>query len=135
MANLIPVGCKCFITLDCCHIGSGLDLKYTIKSAKTNNINFIEDQKCTKTNGTVVVLSGCADNQKSVDIASNYGISSGVLTNALINTWSLYSSTTIPLDKLLYNINNYMIKNNFLQKPQISFGNNKINFCDNFDLN
>ena len=32
LADKIPEGCKCFVVLDCCHSGTGIDLKYKINA-------------------------------------------------------------------------------------------------------
>ena len=65
--NLKP-DVKLFVLFDSCHSGSMLDLKYTYSdSVFTNNPNVLE------TVGQVFMISGCRDDQTSLDTVINTG--------------------------------------------------------------
>jgi hypothetical protein len=133
LANKIPKGCKCFIVLDCCHSGSGLDLRYNMNCPAYGTIVINQDNKQTATNGSVILLSGCTDTQTSADTVNTVGQPSGALTNALLDIWNTYG-VNIKLKHLLWNIRKLLKQRGYTQIPQLSCGNN-LNIDSIFDLN
>jgi len=116
LANRIPVGCKCFVTFDCCNSGTVCDLRYTYNNINNNTLSFSEDKMYEKTNGQIIFLSACSDNQ-----AAKEEKSSGAFTNALIHTWNTYG-VDIKLKYLLWDIGQYLLENGYRQTPQLSSG-------------
>ena len=133
LANKIPKGCKCFIVLDCCHSGSGLDLRFNIQCPSYGKLIVSHDYKYQKTNGSVIFLSGCMDSQISEDTVNEKGQPSGALTNALIDVWNAHGMN-IKFKYLLWNIRKLLKQRGYTQIPQLSCGNN-LNIDSIFDLN
>ena len=132
LANKIPKGCKCFVVLDCCHSGTGLDLKYNMNSPIYGTI-VINKTNQKPTNGSIILLSGCNDVQTSADTVNETGLPSGALTNALLDIWNTYG-VNIKLKHLLWNIRKLLQERGYTQIPQLSCGNN-LNIDSIFDLN
>jgi len=132
LANKIPVGCKCFVVLDCCHSGSGLDLRFNINAPNYGTVTITQNDKCSKTNGSVIFLSGCEDTQTSADTVNKKGLPSGALTNALIDTWNTYG-IDIKFKYLLWDIRKILKTQGYTQIPQLNCGNN-IDINDVFNL-
>jgi len=132
LVNKIPTGCKCFAVLDCCHSGSALDLRYLISAPEYGKINISQDTNYPSTNGSVIFLSGCDDNQTAADTVDSKNIPSGALTNALLEVWNQYG-TNIKFKYLLWDIRDVLKKNGYSQIPQMSCSNN-INIGDEFRL-
>jgi len=54
--------------LDCCHSGSAMDLAYCLYSNnRGTNMAMVKDGNYPRTNGKVVMISGCKDSQTSAD--------------------------------------------------------------------
>ena len=92
MVQLLPKGVKLFSLLDSCNSGSAFDLKYIVKETKppTSNVytySFTESKKYAITKADVCMLSGCRDDQYSVDTVVN-NIPTGALTQAFITVLS-----------------------------------------------
>ena len=133
LANKIPTGCKCFAVLDCCHSGSGLDLRFNIQCPSYGKLIISQDSKYQKTNGSVIFLSGCMDSQTSDDTVNHKGEPSGALTNALIDVWNTYGMN-IKFKFLLWDIRKLLKEREYEQIPQISCGNS-LDINDTFGLN
>lgn len=95
----IPLGVKFICITDCCHSGSMLDLKFNLKSQckpKSSVVSktyipqeWTDDftvhlEKSQETIGTVIMLSGCQDQEVSSDISVN-GVGQGAFTMCLLN--------------------------------------------------
>jgi hypothetical protein len=133
LVNKIPKGCKCFVILDCCHSGSGLDLRYNMQCPAYGSVTISQNDKQQKTEGSVILLSGCMDTQTSADTVNTKGQASGALTNALIDVWDKYG-TNIKLKHLLWNLRKLLKERGYEQIPQLSCGNNlDINTVFNLD--
>lgn len=120
LANRIPAGSKCFVVLDCCHSGSAVDLRYYLRVPANNQLLLEENKKYTKTQGQVLFLSGCQDNQYAADTANN-SIPCGALTWALLETWKQYG-TGIKLKYIMWDILTFLRKRGYSQTPQLSMG-------------
>jgi hypothetical protein len=132
LVNKIPTGCKGFAVLDCCHSGSALDLRYLISAPEYGKINISQNTKYPKANGSVIFLSGCADNQVAADTVDSKNVPSGALTNALLEVWNQYGMN-IKFKYLLWDVRDVLKKKGYNQIPQMSCSNN-INIGDEFRL-
>lgn len=70
---------------DCCHSGTGMDLKYELFDRGGTSYRFIEAAAGSTTPGQVILMSGCRDDQTSAESADPGGAGSrGALTVALV---------------------------------------------------
>jgi hypothetical protein len=132
LANKIPKGSKCFAVLDCCHSGSGLDLRVNIQCPSYGKL-IVSQENYERTNGSVIFLSGCMDSQTSEESMDSKGELSGALTNALIEVWNTYGMN-IKFKHLLWDIRKILSERKYEQIPQISCGNT-LDIKDIFSLN
>jgi len=103
---------KIICIFDCCHSGTILDLNYCYTNGK-KRIN-----KNKNIRGNICCISGCLDNEKSVETYINNKIS-GVMTNYLLKSLETYNYD-ITFTALVKCINNELKKNNFQQNCQLS---------------
>ena len=128
LVNKLPTETKCFAVLDSCHSGSGFDLRYNINAPVAGQLIITQDEKYQKTNnGSVIFLSGCADNQTSADTINSAKQPTGALTNALLDTWKTYG-TDIKFKHLLWDVRVLLKTRGYSQIPQLSSSNS-------FDVN
>jgi hypothetical protein len=107
-----------FAMFDSCHSGSILDLRYQYFHDNENNEKI--DPHSLDTPGQVILLSGCKDNQTSIDayIGKKFD---GVLTWAFVETLSIGDGKGT-WDGLLKQIRKIMTDNKMEQIPQLSSG-------------
>lgn len=105
---------------DCCHSGSILDLKYQYLDT-TQNDNLVINESYNETNGNVIMISGCQDNQTSADAKINNEYQ-GALTNALLNI--LNKNSNISWNLLIKKMRSLLKESKFEQIPQLSSGKN-----------
>ena len=132
LVNKIPRGGKGFVVLDCCHSGSALDLRYMISAPEYGKLNINQDDKYPSTNGSVIFLSGCNDNQTAADTVDSKNIPTGALSNALLEVWNQYGMN-IKFKYLLWDVRAVLKRNGYSQIPQMSCSSN-INISDEFRL-
>jgi len=132
LVNKIPTGGKAFVVLDCCHSGSGLDLRYMISAPQYGNIIINQNDKYPSTNGSVIFLSGCNDNQTSADTVNSKNMPTGALTNSLLEVWNQYGMN-IKFKYLLWDVRAILKRDGYSQIPQMSCSSN-INISDEFRL-
>ena len=85
LVSRVPRGATCYCVLDCCHAGTCLDLKYGYKPISATELVVSENARYARGNGTVVLLSGCTDNQTSSESWDATTMSPcGALTEALL---------------------------------------------------
>ena len=121
LAVLVPVGCKLFVVLDCCHSGTAVDLHCDWQAVSQTALSFTQNQKYLKTAGTVVFMSGCQDVQTAADTVNAAGRPCGALTMALLDTWKAYGPA-IKLKYLLWDVRKYLRERGYSQIPQLSTG-------------
>jgi uncharacterized caspase-like protein len=121
LAAKVPAGSKCFVVLDCCHSGSAVDLRCLWKAPAQNSLSYTEDKKYAKTAGTVVFLSGCADNDTAADTVDAAGRPCGAMTDALLTVWRQYGPA-IKFKYLLWDIRALLKARRYWQVPQLSTG-------------
>jgi len=103
-----------FSMFDSCRSGTMLDLKYALD----NNLITVINETSKETKSNVILLSGCLDNQVSIDanIKNSYN---GALSYAFVNT--VRNNPTLTWNELLTKLKNVLIKYEMI--PQISSGN------------
>jgi len=133
LANKIPAGSKCFVVLDCCHSGSGLDLRFNVQCPSYGKLTISQETKYEKTKGSVIFLSGCMDTQTSADTVNHKNEPTGALTNALLDVWNTYGMN-IQFKHLLWDIRKILKERQYEQIPQLSCGSS-LDINDIFSLN
>lgn len=109
-----------FCVLDCCHSGSGLDLKYNIfERVGSRQVVLVEDKKETPTRGNCIMLSGCLDNQTSADTYEE-GQSQGAMTYGFLKALAEPSIKTY--EELIVGIRAILKTKNYSQIPSLSSG-------------
>lgn len=121
LAARLPAGCKCFVVLDACHSGTGVDLRYRWEAPRAGTLAYSEDAKYEKTAGDIVFLSACMDKEYAADTVDNTQRPTGALTWALLDTWRSYGRA-IKTKYLLWDIRAFLKKNGYPQIPQLSTG-------------
>jgi hypothetical protein len=121
LALRLPAGCKCFATLDACHSGTGVDLRYRWNAPAQNSLAYSEDAKYGKTAGDIVFLSACMDTEYAADTVDNTERPAGALTWALLDVWRAYGRA-IKTKHLLWDVRAFLKKNGYPQVPQLSTG-------------
>lgn len=110
-----------YITLDCCHSGTGWDLPYLFRTYRNrlyrwrmgNNMN----------NNNIYMLSGSRDYQTAADYYNKEYINSmGAFTNALIECLR-FNNHNVSLIKLNTDINLYLRTKNFSQLSELTSSN------------
>ncbi|CAH6419016.1 Caspase [uncultured virus] len=138
LANKVPANNKLVAVIDACHSESSFDLLWTVKSnmilGKRNKVSSIGEGfpslgklsltktgKYLPTEGEVIMLSGCRDNETSADVQIE-GKGQGALTYSLVKILE-NSKYDITYNELLTKVRSF-IKTNHLstQIPCLSFG-------------
>lgn len=120
----MPSKVNVFMVMDACHSGTVCDLKYNYTSGNniSNNIKY-KDTRC-----NVIMISGCKDEQVSMD-AFIEGSYQGAMTNSFLV--ALNNSSTYK--ELISHMRTRLLRGEFIQIPQLSSGrhfniNQKIKF-------
>lgn len=109
-----------FSLFDCCHSGTILDLKFNYLDGNNNDIQTINNL-VQETKGKIIMISGCKDNQVSMDSVIN-NQNTGALTYAFLQTLKNYNNENIKCKILLDSIRYILKENNYEQIPQLSSG-------------
>jgi hypothetical protein len=124
LISKIPKGVKLFCIMDCCHSGSGMDLKYTYLNLRNRDILDMVGRR-NNINGDVIMLSGCMDNQTSADtvelnlITKQYQ-QQGALTYGFLEVMN--KNKIITYANFIKEIRTLLKSKNYIQIPQLSFG-------------
>jgi predicted DNA-binding WGR domain protein len=118
--------CKTYITFDCCHSGSALDLYYNLSIQKNKLIHSYELLNKNKKNSShnIIMISGCMDNQTSEEnkyqnqIGGEF-LQMGTMTSTLIKILKKYKFN-ISIGSLMVEMNKYMLRDKKLQIPVFS---------------
>jgi hypothetical protein len=117
LKNILNANMKTGVTLiglfDSCHSGTVLDLKYQY----SYNGTFTENDKVTECNGNVLMISGCKDEQTSVEAYVDNKLQ-GALSWCFID--SINKNPNSSWRELLKTISEKLEENGFTQKPQLS---------------
>ena len=137
LVNRVPRGARLYVILDCCHNGTGCDIRYkyedfsvllrppsarTAPLWRTQQKAFVQG-KYTDTAGEVYMISGCRDEQTSADAYINNAFA-GALTYAIfaILRTNQASIRTYSWSTLLRDLRYFMRVNRYDQIPQIMTG-------------
>ena len=123
LKSLIQTHLKADVTLfalfDSCFSGSVLDLKYQFMDSLDYD-KFTENSKQLETQGNVIMISGCTDNQTSADAVFG-GKAAGAMTWSLLE--SLKQKPNVNWRELVKTMRDLLKTSQFTQIPQFSSGN------------
>jgi uncharacterized caspase-like protein len=108
-----------FALFDCCFSGSVLDLKYQFMDSLDYD-KFTENSKQLETQGNVIMISGCTDNQTAADAVFG-GKAAGAMTWSLLE--SLKQKPNFNWRELVKTMRDLLKTSQFTQIPQFSSGN------------
>jgi hypothetical protein len=139
LVNKVPRGARLYVILDCCHNGTGCDVRYKYEdysillrppsaAARTGAVwrtqqkAFVQG-KYTETAGEVFMISGCRDEQTSADAYINNAFA-GALTYAVFAILRANQAAirTYSWSALLRDVRHFMRVNRYSQIPQIMTG-------------
>jgi metacaspase-1 len=125
--NKIGLNTKLTCIIDACHSGTCFDLKWTLKTKVDNSFTLDKYDNYSETKGTVIMISGCKDDQTSADIQVG-STNNGALTHSLLQVLRK-NKYTVSYEKLLTEVKNYIQVNKLSEQlPCMSYGKNiKIN--------
>jgi hypothetical protein len=121
LVKKVPINVKLFATLDCCHSGTGFDLKYIYNEKEPNNIHCCKKNEPFENN--VVLLSGCKDNQMSaetVDFGQGKANVRGAMTLLFIHLLEI-NNGKISYSNLISQMRHMIKDYGYAQEPQFSF--------------
>lgn len=103
-------GVTLFVLTDCCHSGTVMDLKY-------NYMDYLENPKNTESRGNVIMISGCRDEQTSMDAYIN-GKYQGAITWAFLANLKPDLTWRTLVDNMCFSLK----ESGYTQVPKISSG-------------
>ena len=110
-------GVKATILLDCCHSGTGIDLKYRFNEKKKHIVN----KKYRDTRADIIMLSGCKDSQTAADAwIWEEREFQGAMSNAFLNV--VQQKEKLTLFDLIQDMRHYLKDNGYTQIPQLNSG-------------
>jgi hypothetical protein len=107
-----------FAIFDSCHSGSILDLKYTF-SEMSGKLIINEEQKYDNINPNIIMISGCKDNQYSLETLTDKGVG-GLMTWAFNDV--ITKNPNLSWKELYLNIKKLLKNIKAVQIPQLSMG-------------
>ena len=114
--NRLHPSTKLFILMDCCHSGTNVNLPYQY----TNKEELLIRNPNVSLLSTVVKLSGCQDQQTSVEYFDSKNKEfQGALTSCFLEKANEFNGTVFSL--LYENVKNGLENNHFQQKPMLTF--------------
>ena len=128
IVSQVPKDAFLFSVLDCCHSGSAFDLPYnlSVDSSNPSKYSLVRVERRPETTGSIVMLSGCRDDQTSLDAVDGSGKPAGALTYAFCDYIIHHPNDSIHFVDFLTSIRQQIINNNpgvpNLQQPQLDFG-------------
>ncbi len=136
LINKVPRGARLYVILDCCHNGTGCDIRYKYEdfsvllsppSARTPVWRTMQQAylqgKYAETAGDVYMISGCRDEQTSADAYINNAFA-GALTYAVFSILRANQATirSYSWGALLRDVRQFMRVNRYTQIPQLMTG-------------
>ena len=137
LVNRVPRGARLYVILDCCHNGTGCDVRYKYEDFslllrppsgrnpavwRTQQKAFVQG-KYTETVGEVFMISGSRDEQTSADAYINNAFA-GALTYAVFSILRANQAIirTYSWSALLRDVRHFMRVNRYSQIPQVMTG-------------
>ncbi len=134
LVNKVPRGARLYVILDCCHNGTGCDIRYKYEDFsillrehptpiwRTLQRTYLQG-KYAETAGEVYMISGCRDEQTSADAYINNAFA-GALTYAIFSILRANQATirTYSWSALLRDVRHFMRVNKYTQIPQLMTG-------------
>jgi hypothetical protein len=137
LVNRVPRGARLYVILDCCHNGTGCDVRYKYEDFslllrppsgrtpavwRTQQKAFVNG-KYTETAGEVFMISGSRDEQTSADAYINNAFA-GALTYAIFAILRANQAAirTYSWSSLLRDVRHFMRVNRYSQVPQVMTG-------------
>lgn len=137
LVDQVPRGARLYVILDCCHNGTGCDIRYkyedfsvllrppsarTAPLWRTQQKAFVQG-KYAETVGEVFMISGCRDEQTSADAYIDRAFA-GALTYAVFSILRANNASirTYSWGALLRDVRYFMRANRYSQIPQIMTG-------------
>lgn len=113
--------------LDCCHSGTGIDMGWNVYMDMSKNLVMMKDSNYSQLDGSIVMFSGCQDNQYSADawVENKY---QGAMTWAFLACVGDYGHESISYRKALEEIRKTLKRSHFEQVPSLSS-----NYCIDLD--
>jgi uncharacterized caspase-like protein len=124
LVDPLPANAKLFCLMDCCHSGTGLDLRYECRvygRGKHREYKLAQEKKLKKSKGEVILFSGCKDKQYSAD-AYIKGKYQGAMTWAFFEVLNKYGDKPISYKRLLRELRDLLAKKRYEQVPQLTSG-------------
>jgi len=137
LVNKVPRGARLYVILDCCHNGTGCDIRYKYEdfsvllrppTGRTAAIwrtqqKAFTNGKYANTEGEVFMISGSRDEQTSADAYINNAFA-GALTYAVFSILRANQATirTYSWSALLRDVRYFMRGNRYSQIPQVMTG-------------
>jgi len=139
LVNKVPRGARLYVILDCCHNGTGCDIRYKYEdfsillrppsaADRTGAVwrtqqKAFANPKYAETAGEVFMISGCRDEQTSADAYINNAFA-GALTYAVFAILRANQATirTYSWSSLLRDVRHFMRVNRYSQIPQLMTG-------------
>lgn len=127
IVDKLPKGAKLTALFDCCHSGTGLDLRYNYKlyndKKKQFEFSIISDEHYKISKGDVVLFSGCRDAQTSADAweSNKY---QGAMTYSFLKSYNKIKSSEKRLSykRFMKYLLHFIKKRGYSQTPQLSSG-------------
>mmetsp|Transcript_130655 Transcript_130655/g.418992 ORF Transcript_130655/g.418992 Transcript_130655/m.418992 type:complete len:1218 (+) Transcript_130655:92-3745(+) len=120
----LPKGCRLTVVLDCCHSGSAMDLPFLVQVKDGDLIDVKKvpmNGLLPPSEGDVVMISGCMDDQTSADAGSGLAGNtkpSGAMTTAFKVV--ITKKPTGTFHEVLEEMRKFLKQQNFEQVPQLS---------------
>lgn len=112
---------KMFCVFDSCHSGTVMDLRYKLVKEYGTGLKMMADPRYQPTRGQCVLLSGCMDNQTSVD-AFESGQPQGALTAAFLQVVKSVPKTELTYEVLITKVRQILKEKQYSQFPVLSSG-------------
>merc|ERR1719160_2262388 len=122
VVDQVPARVKLLAVLDCCHSGSVFDMPFKVMiNTDDRSVKIAKEAKSrmgTTSQGEVIMISGCQDDQTSADIAAS-SMQSRKATGAMTMAFKHCLTEDISCHKLLQRMRRYLKKQGYPQVPQM----------------
>lgn len=143
LVQRLPSGVQMLCLLDCCHSGTGADLRFNYEvrqraprrnafhyNPRSYRLDSRTNDKQPSTEASIVCISGCRDHQTSADTYMN-NQACGAMSDAFLEAWtcSATSETDVgpcsaPLHDIIQYMSGMLSCYGYEQIPQLSLSNN-----------